>query len=111
MIERVFYNTHTFEHDEMLAIFAHAGKVCKSVVFRRNLSHFVGDVRDVCKMIHDSRHAIFYALKETTADGFVEYEIGCRFCRFGDDDSVCNIRMTEERGMALFEQYGFMEAK
>lgn len=109
MIDRIFYKTEGLNREQMLEAFKEAGKVCRRVEFRRNLDHFVGDVRDATEMIRTAQWVCFYALKETTNDGFVEYEIGCRFSRFADDDSVCNIRMTEAHGKALFEKYGFKE--
>ena len=109
MFDRIFYKTESLSREQMLEAFKEAGMVKKRVEFRRNLNFFVGDVRDVAEMIRTASHAIFYVLKETIDDGLVEYEIGCRFCRFSDDDCVCNIRMNEAQGKALFEKYGFKE--
>lgn len=95
----------------MLSAFKEAGSSCIRIELRRNLEYFAGGVRDVAEMIGTARHATFYALKEATSDGFIEYEIGCRFCRFGDDDCVCNVRMAPAIGEALFKKYGFEEQK
>ncbi len=109
MIERIYFKTDSCSLEQMLSAFKEAGNICCRIELRRNLNYFAGGVRDVAEMIQTARHATYYALKETTVDGFVEYEIGCRFCRFDDDDCVCNVRMVPAHGKALFEKYGFEE--
>lgn len=108
MIERKWYDITGLSKEKLVELLSQANEVKDRVEYRRDLTGFKGTTEDAIEMIRDARHNGFHCFRETFGDA-IEYEVGCHFWTKVENDFVLNIRVNEEAGRALIEQFGLEE--